>query len=205
MPRSGRRTGQVFAILTVCTGNICRSPLAEQLLRARFTEAGIRDIEVASAGLHAVVGAPMEPIPAELSRTYGGDPDNAVGQQLADHHVAAADLVLTMTVAQRDELVRRHPKGAHRTFTIVEFARLMAVLHDEPVGAGPASTAGVATAVGIPVRRSQLVAGAARRRGAVRLGPEDDVVDPMRRERGVHESVAEQLSLITSHVAFGLR
>jgi protein-tyrosine phosphatase len=148
----------------------------------------------------------MEPIPAEFSRVYGGDPEGAVGQQLADHHVEAADLVLTMTVAQRDELVRRHPRGAHRTFTIVEFARLLAMLHDEPAsGAGPAVTTGVATAVETPVRRSRLVAGAARRRGAVRLVREDDVIDPMRRERSVHESVAEQLSLITSHVAFGLR
>jgi protein-tyrosine phosphatase len=204
VPRGERRTEPIFAILTVCTGNICRSPLAEQLLRARFAEAGIRGIEVASAGLNAVVGAPMEPIPAELSRRYGGDPDGAVGQQLADHHVAAADLVLTMTVEQRDELVRRHPRGAHRTFTIVEFARLLAVLDDEPGDAAAGGTS-VLTAVGATLRRTRLVAGAARQRGAVRLAPEDDIVDPMRRERSVHESVAEQLSLTTSRLVFGLQ
>jgi hypothetical protein len=78
------------------------------------------------------------------------------------------------------------------------------VLHDEPAEAG-AGGASVLTAVGATLRRTRLVAGAARARGAVRLAPEDDVVDPMRRERSVHEAVAEQLSLTTSRLVFGLQ
>jgi len=46
VPRTERRAARPFSILTVCTGNICRSPLAEQLLRARFAEAGFAGVEV---------------------------------------------------------------------------------------------------------------------------------------------------------------
>lgn len=197
MPRADRRGEPVFSILTVCLGNICRSPLAEQLLRARFTEAGVRGIEVASAGLGAVVGAPMEPIPAELSRHYGADPAHAVGRQLGDREIDAADLVLTMTVGQRNELVSRFPRAAQRTFTIIEFARLLATMPDEhPVEADDAAAV---------ARHLRIVAAASRRRSMVRLTPDDDVIDPMGRSRAVHESVAEQLSLTTSRLVFGLR
>lgn len=197
MRRAERRGEPVFSILTVCHGNICRSPLAEQLLRARFAEAGIRSIEVASAGLGAVVGAPMEPVPAELSRHYGADPAGAVGRQLGDRDIDAADLVLTMTVGQRNELVSRYPRASQRTFTIIEFARLLATLPDEH----PVDTDDEAAVA----RHLQLVGAASRRRSMVRLTPADDVIDPMGRSRAVHESVAEQLSLTTSRLVFGLR
>lgn len=200
----------MFAVLTVCLGNICRSPLAEQLIRARAAEAGLDEIEVASAGLRAVVGAPMEAKPAELSRSFGGDPSSHRGTQLDDAHADAADLVLTMTRNQRDEVVRRHPRAAQRTFTVVEFVRLLSVVSSPaqttvPVAAAAEASAQLTTRSSTAERLRELVSQAARRRASVRLSDEDDVVDPMGRSDAVHEAVAEQLSLATSRLVFGLR
>jgi protein-tyrosine phosphatase len=110
-------------ILTVCTGNICRSPLAEQLLRARLGD-GFR---VHSAGVGAMTGWPMDPDAADQSRAYGGDPDGFTARQLTAAIVDESDLILTATRSHRDEVVRRFPKAMRRTFSLAEFAAL-----DEP-------------------------------------------------------------------------
>ncbi|WP_448809166.1 arsenate reductase/protein-tyrosine-phosphatase family protein [Agromyces bauzanensis] len=201
MRRAERRAARPFSILTVCTGNICRSPLAEQLLRARLCEAGLSGVEVGSAGLRAVVGARMDTIPARISSRLGGDPSRAVGQQLTAEIVAASDLVLTMTRDQRDDLARRHPSAVHRTFTLIEFTRLLGVIGDSSTQLGVAGSAESATAT----RLASIVASAARQRPSVRLTDDDDVIDPIDRSEAVHEAVGEQISLATSRIVFGLR
>jgi protein-tyrosine phosphatase len=201
VPRAERRAARPFSILTICTGNICRSPLAEQLLRARFSEAGFAGVEVGSAGLQAVVGAPMDALPAQISSRLGGDPSRARGQQLTTQIVAAADLLLTMTRAQRDDLVSRYPNAVHRSFTLVEFARLL-----RAAGASaPPATSGVPAPVTTAERLQSVVASAARQRPTVRLTDDDDVTDPIGRSAAVHEAVGEQISLATSRIVFGLR
>lgn len=207
--RAAREPAQVFAVLTVCLGNLCRSPLAEQLIRARAAEAGLHEIEVGSAGLHGVVGAPMDERSAQRSLAYGGDPTKHVGARLGDAHVGAADLILTMTRAQRDEVVQRHPRAAQRTFTIVEFMRLQSIVGapaDAPsVVAGEASPTLLVTRTATVERLRDLVARAARRRGSVQLSSDDDVVDPIDAGDAVHDAVAEQLSLAASRLVFGWR
>lgn len=153
-------------------------------------------VEVASAGLGAVVGAPMHHISADISRRLGADPSTARGKQITAEMADAADLVLTMTRGQRDEVVRKFPRAAHRTFTLVEFARLLST-----AGADESALGGNAAATPL----SSLVAGAARRRGAVRLSEADDVIDPINRDRAVHETVGEQIALASSRIAFGMK
>jgi protein-tyrosine phosphatase len=109
----------VTSILTVCTGNICRSPLAEQLLRARLDPEAFR---VSSAGTSAMVGDSMDPDAADQSRLLGGDPDGFVARQLRGALIVASDLVLTATRAHRDAIVRDYPRAAGRIFTLAEFA-----------------------------------------------------------------------------------
>lgn len=55
-------------VLVVCTGNICRSPLAEALLRTRFAGSGLR---VHSAGTHALPGVPMTDPAQQVARARG--------------------------------------------------------------------------------------------------------------------------------------
>ena len=83
-------------IMTVCLGNICRSPAAESVLNRKLAEAGLDDVEVTSAGTSGEhVGAQ----PHRLTREVGGELGYefpTVGVQLAADHLDDADLILVM-------------------------------------------------------------------------------------------------------------
>src|SRR6476620_12469959 len=69
-------------ILTVCTGNICRSPVAERLLQAGLDRMKPGAFEVESAGTRAMVGQPVQPSSADIIRSYGGTPEGFAARQL---------------------------------------------------------------------------------------------------------------------------
>lgn len=179
MRRQTRRESPL-AILTVCTGNICRSPLAEQIFRVRF--AGDPAFEIGSAGLHAVVGSPMDRDAAIQLQAHGGDPSGLQGEQLSDDHVLAADLILTMTRGQRDEVIRRHPTAMQRTFALAEFA---ALLRTESSATGTSR---------------ERIAYAARTRARVQLTETDDVPDPIDANTEVHEAVGNQIVMLIEQI-----
>ncbi|EIL99468.1 phosphotyrosine protein phosphatase [Rhodanobacter thiooxydans] len=94
-------------ILIVCTGNICRSPVAEYLFRQRM--AG-RDIEFASAGLGALVGSPMDATALQLLAENGIDGSMHRAHQLTPSILRAADLVLGMEKGHVAAMVRLAPE-----------------------------------------------------------------------------------------------
>jgi protein-tyrosine-phosphatase len=125
----GGGAGGRFRILVVCVGNLCRSPLAERLIRARLDAAlgsAADRFTVGSAGTEAAVGEPMAPRAAEVARDLGADPDGCTARQLTAELVADADLVLAAGREQRAEVVRLHPPAHRYAFTLLEFARLVA-------------------------------------------------------------------------------
>ncbi len=147
----------------VCTGNICRSPAAELLLRAGLGGAGPA---VSSAGLAARVGEPVAAPMARLLAARGVDPRDFLARQLQPPMLASAAVVLTMTAQQRSAVVTRAPATVRRVFTLREFAALARLADDLPAGRDAAG------------RLADLVAAAPRLR-ALRTGPrEDDVEDP---------------------------
>lgn len=151
-------------VLFVCTGNICRSPMAERLLLARSTRAAVI---AGSAGTYGLTGHAMDAQAALVTRELGADPDDHVARELDAHLVRDADLILTATESHRDRVLRDEPRAMRRTFTLLEFARL---------GRGLES-AGPFLSDDEQVARIREVAG---RRGLVpapRSG-EDDVGDP---------------------------
>ncbi len=119
---SGGSVTNELTILVVCTGNICRSPLAEQLLRAQFAARGIK-VTITSAGTGAVEGLPMDETSASLSRELGGKPDGFSSTLLRASLIANADLILTATREQRSDVARLLPRAAPNTFTLNELAR----------------------------------------------------------------------------------
>ena len=170
-----------FSILYVCTGNICRSPLAERLLTMRLDAAlGQRSsvFGVTSAGTHGWDGSEMDPAAASQLIRLGGDPAGFTGRQLTPAFMQSADLVLTATRAHRQLVLSELPQALRRTFTMTEFAHLVESSGDRPT---PADSP------------AELVAWAASRRGSATLD-DYDVADPYGASPRVHHEVADRIS-----------
>lgn len=88
----------------VCTGNICRSPMAEAMLRHELERRGCHDVEVASAGTWAGPGNPATPEAVEVMRGRGIDLDRHRSRPVDPVEVAEADLVVAMTSVHVKEL-----------------------------------------------------------------------------------------------------
>lgn len=101
-------------IMTVCTGNICRSPLAAAELRHRLP-AGF---SVCSSGLAAVVGAPAQETVSRLAAMRGLDLGHHEGIRIDEGMALENDLILVMTASQKDELERRYPATKGRIFLL---------------------------------------------------------------------------------------
>ncbi|MBM4607980.1 hypothetical protein GS416_03495 [Rhodococcus hoagii] len=84
-------------LLFVCTGNICRSPIAERLASAWSARSDTIDLTVASAGTRAVVGSPMEPKSRASSFRSGVVRPTVSLHGRSPAVASSADLVLTMT------------------------------------------------------------------------------------------------------------
>jgi protein-tyrosine phosphatase len=103
-----------FSILTVCTGNICRSPLAAFELRRQLPG----DFSIQSAGLAAVVGAPAEETVHRIAENRGLDLSDHVGTQLDDRMVRENDLILVMTSAHKDEIEQTYSEAMDKVFLL---------------------------------------------------------------------------------------
>ena len=190
-----------FSVLMVCTGNICRSPLAEQLLIAALEPAGI-PLRVTSAGTRALVGQPMTPEAAQLSRVHGGDPDRHVARQLTRELVEGADLILTATRDHRGEVVSLSPVASRLTFTLRQFARITAagVAEVEPPEAG-------VTEPGVRPALQAYVAAVAASRGFApppERATDDDVEDPYRQSKQVYRRAARAIDEAVRTIGAGL-
>ncbi len=106
-------------ILLVCSGNTCRSPMAEALLRRRLAREGSEGVSVSSAGTAAVEGEPASEGAYLVALEDGLDLSGHRARLLTPDLVAAADLILTMS---RSHLARSVALGgAGKTFLLGEF------------------------------------------------------------------------------------
>lgn len=105
-------------ILTVCTGNICRSPAAEYLLRQRLEKAGNWKGEVRSAGIGALVNHPADDNVLALMLAQGIDLSAHRGAQLTVEQLRQADLVLVMEKHHRDAVLDMDPTARGKTFLL---------------------------------------------------------------------------------------
>ncbi|XBH22174.1 low molecular weight phosphatase family protein [Jonesiaceae bacterium BS-20] len=180
-----------FTILTVCTGNICRSPLAQLLLAQAF--AGFPVVRVASMGTRAIVGAGMPPHSLAIAHRYGvQSPEDHVSTQMTAGELQTGDLILAMSREHARLVAEMNPRISTKIFTVREFARLADATTDtdlmmefkavRPDSAVTKLRTGV-TCVGLGRGTTQSPADPAL----------DDVVDPYGHGQGVYERSANEL------------
>jgi protein-tyrosine-phosphatase len=113
-----------ISVVTVCLGNICRSPLMEALLARAWREhaSGLMEIVVTSAGLNPMLDYPTQEA-VLTGRELGVDIGEHTSKQIDSSMMATADLVLTATEAMERPLLARFPDRAPgRVFSMGEFA-----------------------------------------------------------------------------------
>ncbi|MCX2747057.1 low molecular weight phosphatase family protein [Arthrobacter sp. MI7-26] len=175
-------------ILTVCTGNICRSPVAERLLQAGLDQVLPGGFEVRSAGTRAMVGSPIQPQSADIIRTYGGSPDNFAARQLTSKILRDVDLVLTMASHHRGEVLQLDASILKRTFTIREFARMVTAL-EERGDAWPSSPDYTQQWRDLPARASSV-----RHLVLAEESKDNDIADPYKQGAEAYLRMEDQLA-----------
>lgn len=179
---------QPVRILTVCTGNICRSPVAERLLQAGLNQVLPGGFEVRSAGTRAMVGSPIQPLSADIIRTYGGTPDGFAARQLTQKILREADLVLTMSSSHRGEVLQLDASLLKRTFTIREFARMVTAL-EERGDASPSDSNYAKLWRELPARASSV-----RHLVLAAEASDNDVADPYKRGPEAYQRMEDELA-----------
>ncbi|MDL9978286.1 hypothetical protein [Microbacterium candidum] len=175
-----------FRVLVVCTGNVHRSALADELMSTwadwYLPEELRRQVVVGSAGTRAPVGEPMGVMTRRVATSLGVSGGEHTARMLTDDLIESADLVLTASRAHSDEVVRRVPRAMRRTFTIREAGRIAALV---PPG----------HPTYLSYLRSVVAAMADLRHDAAASRPsDDDIVDPQGRgSAGVDAMVREEI------------
>lgn len=108
-------------ILFICSGNTCRSVMAEFLLRYLAKQRGLNNVEVGSAGTAAIDGRLAHPEAAFVLKEFGIDVGSHRSRLVSPELLDWADLVLTMMRGHKEILLDRYPQFGDKVFTLAEF------------------------------------------------------------------------------------
>jgi protein-tyrosine phosphatase len=179
------------SILVVCTGNVCRSPLAEGFLRAALSErAGSDAPRVTSAGTTGWEGSAADPGSVEAAAERGVDISGHRARDLSIAELEAADLILGVSDEHARAVAAAVPEAAARTFTLKELVRLLDALPEPRPGDGVVARVSEAEAL--------------RRSGFEGDRLDRDVADPLGMPLDAFRAVARELETWCARLADGL-
>ncbi len=110
-------------ILFVCTGNICRSPFAEGLLRNALAAKGLKGIEADSAGLLALPGNSATSLAQRVAFEFGVDLSGHRAKSLSEELQAGCDLILVMEKSHEKAVLAAFPKATGKVLLLRHFGR----------------------------------------------------------------------------------
>jgi protein-tyrosine phosphatase len=171
-------------VLFVCTGNVCRSPMAEGFLRSEAERHGL-DLRVRSTGTHAWPGRAATIDARKQMTAFNAPIDDHKTLELDDALVDWADLIIAMAREHERDTVRAHPQTGWKTFTL---KGLLHVLDGLPSYDGAKSWVEAADAA------------------RVAAGPPDDtdVDDPFGERQAAYTRVATEIQGLVETLARGL-
>lgn len=108
-------------ILFVCTGNTCRSPMAEGYFRHLCEMAGRPDITTSSAGTFGGAGAPASSEAVEIMKKHGVDISGHLSSGLDLYKLREANIILAMTYSHKTHIGMIHPQSLNKTRLLKEF------------------------------------------------------------------------------------
>lgn len=172
-------------ILVVCTGNVCRSPMAEGFLRVALEERlGADAPAVSSAGIAGWDGSGAVEESVLSARERGADIRGHVARRLEGRMLEEADLILCMAADHRASILRARPDVRGKTFTL---KALVGLLEAAPAG-GPIE--------------DRIAAVAAAENGS--RAADEDVRDPLGDTIDGYRQVAEELHDLSGRLAASL-
>jgi protein-tyrosine phosphatase len=180
-------------ILFVCTGNICRSPMAAQmLLQMLETAAPKAEVLVSSAGTGALEGHPLDPKAGLALNHLGFAHLTHKATQLTQELVANANLILTSTLEQRGQVVELLVKANRYTFTLKEFGHLAEY---------ELANRSAEAEIDLPTRLAETIS----LRGFASLDEDQEIADPYRKDQVHFDAAAQQTQFALKQVVAWLQ